>query len=106
MNANEIIEINENPQTTILIEEIIKHKEELLSYYTEEFMSEPILMVTDVMNAVQYGKIVPADEFTQAVCEYLEVDYINESPEEGTEEEEVFFQYEEINFNSMFLSKL
>ena len=106
MNANEIIEMNENPQITILIEEIIKHKEELLNYYTEEFMSEPMLMITYVMNAAQYGKIVPANEFKDAVCEYLEVDYINESPEEGTEEEGVFFQYKEINFNSMLLSKL
>lgn len=102
MKLHEIIKANECHTTSILIEEIIKYKRSLLTYYTDLFCCEPILMVTDVMNACQYGKIVPATDFTEAIYAYMEVPYVDE---EDTDSDE-FVQYETINFNSMPLSKL
>lgn len=102
MKLHEIIEANECHTTSILIEEIIKYKRSLLTYYKDQFIYEPILMVTDVMNAVQYGKIVSTDEFQEAVYAFMGVSYVDE---EDTESEQ-FAQYETICFNSMLLSKL
>jgi hypothetical protein len=55
-------------------------------------------MVTDVFNACQYAKIVPANDFNEAVCNYI-----------GCQEHEIqnnddfLAQFETINFNSKML---
>jgi hypothetical protein len=106
MLLHEIIEKNIEPQTSILIEEIFKYKKSLLTYYANEFpRDEPILMVTSVSNAAQYGKIVPSSEFNESLCEYLGVDYISEPDEEGYDED-LFSDYETISFNSIPLKNL
>lgn len=102
MKLHEIIEANESHTDSILIELLIPYKKSLLVYYRDEFMCEPILMVTDVMNAAQYGKIVSSNAFSEAVCAYMEVDYVDESNIESDE----FAQYETICANSIFLEKL
>lgn len=106
MKLHEIIKDNEDPNTTILIEKMIPLKQELLDYYTEHFTSEPILMVTDVMNATQYGKIVPAGEFGEAVYAYMDVScVVEDDSEEGFDADE-FAQYETICANSIMLKDL
>ena len=101
MKLHEIIEANSQPDRSILIEEIHKYKRSLTAYYKDQFgtRNELILMVTDVFNAAQYGKIVSANEFSEAIDEYLETD--STLTEEEKEE-----QRELINFNSIPLSKL
>jgi hypothetical protein len=100
MKLHEIIETNKDPQKSILWESIQPYINSLNTYYSEEFNAEPILMVTDVMNAAQYVKIVSCEEFKEAIAEYIGC-----SVEEMQEQEnEHFAQYETINFQSTFLS--
>lgn len=102
MNLHSIITANESDTQSILIETMLPYKKSLLTYYSNEFgnRNEPILMVTDVFNAAQYGKIVGANDFIDAICAYLE-DY-NCSDETS----ENFAAYETICFNSIPLAKL
>lgn len=96
----EIIKLNEDLQTTILVENILMYKKSLLTYYNSLFCSDPVLMVCSVMNAAQYAKIVPADDLIENICAYLDnyncMDQDNED----------FCAYETIMFNSIMLSKL
>lgn len=102
MNLSSIITANESHTQSILIETMLPYKKSLLTYYSNYFGSrnEPMLMVTDVFNAAQYGKIVPANDFQDAIAAYLD-DY-NCSDENS----ENFAAYETICFNSIPLSKL
>jgi hypothetical protein len=102
MKLHEIIKLNESHSNAILVELLIPYKRSLLTYYTDLFCCEPILMVTDVMNACQYAKIVPANEFSEAVCAYMGVPYIDEDDHESVERT----WYEVMCANSMPLSKL
>ena len=86
--------------TSILIEKMLPYKKSLLTYYKDMFFDEPVLMVTDVFNAAQYAKIVPANELNEAICTYLN-DY-----DCMDKDNENFSCYEAICFNSMMLSKL
>jgi len=96
----EIIEYCNDLKNSVLIEQIIPYKKSLLTYYTNYFTSEPILMVTAVFNAAQYGVIVPANEFIDAICEHLnDLECMNE--DSGN-----YAEYETICFNSIPLSKL
>ena len=54
-------------------------------------------MVTDVMNAAQYARIVPCDSFTESICDYIGIDF---EPDNDTHE---FSAYETINFNSKLI---
>ena len=100
LKLHEIIELNEKPHTSILIELLIPYKYSLYTYYKDYFCGEPVLMVTCVCNAVQYGKIVSSQDFTDSV-----IDWIND-PDCIDEESENFGEYETICFNSIPLSKL
>jgi len=102
MNLSEIIKSNLNPTDSILIELLIPYKKMLGLYYSDLFGCEPILMVTSVSNACQYGKIVPSDEFSEAVYEWMGVDYVDEDDTESDD----FCEYETICANSQFWSKL
>jgi len=102
MKLHEIISTNEVSTNSILIEKLLPYKKQLYVYYKDLFCCDPVLMVTMVSNAVQYAKIVPSNEFMESICEYLEVDYIDE---EDTENDN-FSAYEEINFNSRMLKDL
>lgn len=101
MKLHEIIAANENHETAILIEKMLPYKNSLLKYYSDYFCAEPVLMVTSVSNAAQYGKIVSANEFTEAICAYMQVPYVIEDSEEQDFNEDLFTEYETINFNSM-----
>lgn len=106
MYLHEIITANEQEQTAISIEHIIKYKKSLLTYYSNYFNCEAILMVTSVFNACSYGKIVPSNEFNEAICAYLEVLYIEQEENSPEFNEDLLSQYETINFNSVFLKQL
>lgn len=102
MKLAQIIEANEVHTTSVLIESIIPYKRSLLTYYKNYFgnHNEPMLMVTDVFNAAQYGKVVPANDFREAICAYLQDDNCSD------ENSENFAAYETIRFNSIPLAKL
>lgn len=88
------------------LKKMLPYKKMLNIYFDREFTSEPLLMVTDVYNAAQYAKIVPAGEFNEAVYAYMGVGYVVEDSEEEGFDEDLFSQYETICFNSIPLSNL
>lgn len=100
MKLHEIITALETPTNSVLIELMIPYKKLLLRYYSAHFTSEPVLMVTSVMNAAQYARIEPANELNEAICAYLD-DY-----DCSNEESEKFCEYETICANSIMLNKL
>jgi len=82
MLLNEIITINDKGTDAILIEKLIPYKKSLLTYYRDFFNCEPILMVTSVFNAAQYGIIVPSNEMDEALNIYIaDEDYSDEDKE-------------------------
>lgn len=97
MKLHEIIKANEDDKSSILIELLIPYKKSLLTYYREQFNSEPMLMVTDVFNDAQYGKIVPSCELYDAIMLYLDEDLSEEDEENAIEE---------MWYNSILLSNL
>ena len=101
MNLSDIIAQNEKADESILYELIHPYLKSLYVYYKDLFCSEPVLMVTDVMNAAQYCRIVDSNELTDAICDYLGLD----SEPEDTESDE-FSYYETICFNSKFLKDI
>ena len=106
MQLHEIISLNENDTQSILIEKLIPYKKSLLVYYNDLFCGEPYLMVTDVFNACQYGKIVSGNDFYDAIYAYLGVDYIETDETEPNFDADLFAQYETICFDSIVLSDL
>lgn len=106
MKLHEIIEINEDHEKSILIELLLPYKKMLNIYFERDFRSEPMLMVTSISNACQYGKIVPAGEFTDAVYAYMGVGFVVEDEDEEGFDEDKFAQYESICFSSIPLNNL
>ena len=101
LKLHDIIKHNGSDSDTLLIELLLKRKKQLLAYYEAYFTSEPVLMVTAVMNAAQYGKIVPADEISEALESYIEAT----SEKTDTEEDKEHYK-EEILFNSRLFKDL
>jgi hypothetical protein len=101
MNLSEIIAQNEKADESILYELIHPYLKSLYVYYKDLFCSEPILMITDVTNAAQYGRIVSSNEFSEAICDYIGIDL---EPED--QESDDFAMYESICFNSKFLKDI
>jgi hypothetical protein len=106
MKLIEIIEQNNIVTNSILIEKIIPYKKQLNIYYSNEFIGKPMLLVVNVTNACQYVKIVDAIEFSQAINEYLEVDYIETDSNNPDFNADLFAEYEIICANSFMLDKL
>lgn len=100
LKLHEIIELNDKVHNSILIESLIPYKNSLYLYYKDYFCGEPVLMVTSVCNAVQYAKIVPANEFTDCIINWLD------NPDCMNEDNDNFCEFETINFNSIMLSDL
>lgn len=74
------------------------YKKSLIVWYQDKFNQEPMLMVTAVFNAASYGLIAPANEFEEAVDQYIE--------SAGEDEETKAHMKEEIMFNSIALKEL
>lgn len=106
MNLSEIIKTNESHTTSILTSELLKYKKALLTYYSDLFCSEPVLLVSSVSNACSYAKIVPSGEFSEAVYALLGVSHVVEDEKEEGFDFDLFAQYETINANSIFLKNL
>lgn len=99
MKLHEIIAANDSGENkSILIELMLPYKRSLLTYYKSQFNSDPVLMVTAVFNAAQYGIIVPSSDIHQCLSEYLDA--------EGLKGEDREAEWETILFNSIELSKL
>jgi len=64
MKLHKIIETNDTENLFIAYEKLQPYLNSLYTYYRDEFMEEPILMIESVFNAVQYVKIVDAETFT------------------------------------------
>ena len=100
LNLSTIIAMNEIAGNQILIELLIPYKKSLYTYYKSLFCDEPILMVTSVMNAVQYGKIVSANNFSEEIVNFIG------NPDCINDDNDNYCEYETICFNSIPLSKL
>ena len=99
MKLHEIITALEDHTQSVLIEKMVPYKKSLLAYFSSKFSSEPVLMVTDVFNSAQYGRIEPINELNESICAYLD-DY-----DCANEESENFGEYETICANSMMLKE-
>lgn len=92
MKLYEIVtEIEANRE--LMVERLFPYRKSLNVLYPNH-----VLMVTTVCNAFQSAKVVPANEFSEAIEEYvqtLEVD-----------EETMEYEREVINFNSIMLESL
>lgn len=101
LKLSDIIRISEeNNGSTINIEEILKYKRSLITYFKEYYCCDPILLVTDVFNACSYGIVVSANDFEEAAKLHIEAN----NAEDSEEDKEGY--YETMNFNSKFLSQL
>jgi hypothetical protein len=101
MKLSEIIAQNKKVDESILYEMIQPYLKSLYVYYKDLFCSEPVLMVTDVTNASQYCRIVDSNDFSEAICDYIGIDF---EPED--QESDDFAYYESICFNSKFLKDI
>jgi hypothetical protein len=101
MRLHEIIQANKTVGNSILIEDIVKYKKSLITYWGDMYCvndRDLILVVTDVMNAAQYGFIIDANQFSEVVEEYVETLDLNEEDKQN--------EIETIQFNSIQLNKL
>jgi hypothetical protein len=102
MKLHEIITLSEEGTKGILIEKILPYKKSLYTYWKGYNTFEPVLVVTTVFNAAQYGFIASADELWEAVNHYLMAD----SNWAEMSEEDKDAEIEVIMFNSMLLKDL
>lgn len=93
MKLHEIVTHNEQGHQ-ILVEKLLPYRKSLRVLFPDS-----ILMVTAVMNAAQYAKIVPAAEFSEALEEY-----VNEFEDMTDEDKE--HERELIAFQSLPLTDL
>lgn len=101
MKLAEIILKNDNENVSFNYEILHPYLKSLYTYYKDFFCCEPILMVTDVFNACSYAKIVPSNEFTDCVCEYLNIE-----SHEIENNDDHLVNFETINFNSKMLKDI
>ena len=102
MKLHEIIKTLEQPQNSVLIELMQPYFKSLRAYYSANgarLNSEFILMVTSITNATAYARIEPADEFSEALEQYI--DTMELETEEDREHER-----ELISIQSKFLNEL
>lgn len=101
MKLNKIIETNINENVSFNYEILQPYLKSLYVFFKDHYSCEPVLMVTDVFNACSYAKIVSSNEFTESICEYLDIQCYNS---ENTQD--YLMNFEQINFNSKLLKDL
>lgn len=101
MTRLEFYQINNVPKNAIEYGFFHPIRKSLYIFYKDLFGCEPVLMVTDVFNAAQYVKIVPSNEFNEAVCAYIGCEVY-----EIQNNDEYLAQFETINFNSKLLKDI
>ncbi len=99
MLLHEIISENENHASAIEYGQLHPYLKSLYTYYKRQFCCEPVLMVTAVFNAAQYAKIVPSNDFSDAIEAYM-------NGWDGFTEDEINSEIEVISFNSRLLKDL
>lgn len=67
---------------SILVEEILGKRKSLYAYYKDQFGCEPILLITDIFNAAQYGFIVPESQFLEYANDYADKNSTSEDDKE------------------------
>lgn len=98
LNLNDIIKLNNDKTTSINYESLQPYLKSLNVYYKYTFGCDPILMITDVMNACSYAKIVSSNEFNESVCDYIECEL-----HEIQNNDDYLSQFETICYNSKML---
>ena len=89
---HELVDIFENEHETAVLWELVSpYKKQLYVYFSRFYRSEPILMVTSVTNNSSYCRVVPEQDFFDAVCAYM-----GECPDLEDEESESYGEYETI----------
>ena len=101
LNLSDIIAQNKNVDESIEYGQLRPYLKSLYIYYKDLYCCEPVLMVTDIVNAAQYARIVPCNEFTEAICDYIGIEC-----EPVNKDSYDYACYEAINFNSKFLKDL
>lgn len=99
IRLHQIVELNSEPGKAILIESMMPFFRQLYKYYKALHGQEPVLILTAVFNAAQYGFIAPESLVHTAVEKWVED--INFSDQEEREA-----AYETIMFNSRPLKDL
>lgn len=82
------------------IDDILKYKKSILTYYEQFYANDPIFLVTSVTNNSCIGFITSSSDFIEEICAYLD-DYNCQD-----EESENFGEFETICFNSKFVKDL
>ncbi len=98
LNLSQIIEINSEATKSILFESLQPYLKSIYIFYKDLYNCEPVLMVTDLFNAAQYVKIVPSNDFNEAICNYIGCEVY-----EIENDDDFLAQFENINFNSKLL---
>ena len=62
-----------------------------MTYYSNLFGCEPVLMVTDVFNAAQYARIEPETDLMETVTNYVASCHLDSEEEETAEMENIMF---------------
>ena len=101
MKLHEIITKTIGENVSFNYEILHPYLKSLYTYFKDYYNCEPVLMVTDVFNAVSYAKIVSSNEFTESVCDYLNIDSCDLENNDDN-----LSNFETINFNSKMLSDL
>lgn len=102
MKLHEIIKTLEEPNNSVLVETMQPYFKSLRAYYSANgtrLNSELVLMVTSITNATAYARIEPADEFSEALEQYINTMEL-ETEEEREHEREL------ISIQSKFLNEL
>lgn len=97
MHLQELINAFNNNES-VSYEKVYPYKKLLYAYYKEVYMCEPVLIVTDIFNAVQFVAVCPFTEVTDWIN-----DYLNQYDMDETEKIDAT---ETILFNSMPLERL
>lgn len=98
LKLHEIHDLNESDYNSMLIELLIPYKKSLYTLFKERYCSEPILVVTSVSNAAQYGFISSENSFSEDV-----ENWVASMELDGEEHEN---EIELIGFNSIMLKDL
>jgi hypothetical protein len=94
---HEIIHANDSNEY-VSFENYMLYINSLYTYYKDYFNCEPVAMITNITNTGGNMQIVSSNEFYDAVCEKLNVDYISED-----DNYDLYAAYETINANSRML---
>ena len=78
MNLQELISAFKNNESASY-EKVYPYKKLLYAYYKEVYMCDPVLIVTDVFNAVQFVAVCPFTDVTDWISDYLNQFDMNDS---------------------------